>query len=184
MHSYYANSRMDWGGGGGGGGGCLPTFHNYTSSSCEKWGGEAERGDAFIIRLHSKDIALLKQIQAGPLSLFQREGRHPLERGAAFFGVGNISIGKDGSATYSVQSIKDLINEIIPHFLKYPLNTKKQADFLLFKSIIDLMNYKEHFNADGLQEIVNIRASPPGGGRCSPPPGGGPLAWITVYLIN
>nr|YP_010218721.1 hypothetical protein LK370_mgp102 [Morchella brunnea]UBU98558.1 hypothetical protein [Morchella brunnea] len=24
----------------------LPTFHNYTSS-CEKWGGEAERGDAF-----------------------------------------------------------------------------------------------------------------------------------------
>lgn len=95
---------------------------------------------AFIIRLHSKDIALLKQIQA-------------------FFGVGNISIGKDGSATYSVQSIKDLINEIIPHFLKYPLNTKKQADFLLFKSIIDLMNYKEHFNADGLQEIVNIRAS-------------------------
>nr|YP_010218598.1 hypothetical protein LK370_mgp225 [Morchella brunnea]UBU98429.1 hypothetical protein [Morchella brunnea] len=31
----------------------LPTFHNYTSSSCEKWGGEAERGDALLKKGYS-----------------------------------------------------------------------------------------------------------------------------------
>lgn len=64
-----------------------------------------------------------------------------------FFGIGNISINKiNGSANYQVQSYKDITNVIIPHFDKYPLITKKQADFLLFKSVIELMNKKRTFN--------------------------------------
>jgi len=91
--------------------------------------------------LHHKDIALLKEIQS-------------------FFGVGNITIRKkDGSVFYTVQSIKDLTNVIIPHFLKYPLLSKKRADFLLFKAIVDLMNIGKHLTMEGLNKIVSIKAA-------------------------
>jgi hypothetical protein len=61
--------------------------------------------------------------------------------------------------SYRVSSIKEIREVIIPHFLTYPLITQKQADFLLFKSIIELMSRKEHLNLEGIHKIVNIRAS-------------------------
>jgi len=60
---------------------------------------------------------------------------------------------------YSVNSVKDIINVIIPHFDKYPLLTQKRADYLLFKSAVLLINDKKHLTLEGLQDIVNIRAS-------------------------
>ena len=48
---------------------------------------------------------------------------------------------------------------IIPHFDKYPLITKKHADYILFKQIINLMVNKEHNTLEGIQKIVNIKAS-------------------------
>jgi len=83
-----------------------------------------------------------------------------LERIKAFFGVGAIYIRKSGNkATYTVQSFKDLTNVIIPHFDKYPLLTQKQADFLLLKSAMALLNAKEQSTIEGLYKIINIRAS-------------------------
>ncbi len=74
--------------------------------------------------------------------------------------VGTIHLSqRDGSAMYYVNSLKDLTNVIIPHFEKYPLLTQKRADFLLFKSVVELMNDKEHLKIDGLDKIVSIRAS-------------------------
>ena len=49
-------------------------------------------------------------------------------------------IGK--SAYFEVRSL-NLIKVIIPHFIKYPLMTQN-ADFLLFKPVVELMNRKEH----------------------------------------
>ena len=80
----------------------------------------------YIIHLHFKDIALLKQIR----SFF-------------FFGVGNIII-KKTSVSFSVNSIKDITNIIIPFFEKYPLLTQKGADFKIFKQIVNMINNKEH----------------------------------------
>lgn len=60
---------------------------------------------------------------------------------------------------YSVDSHKDLMNVIIPHFIKYPLLTKKRADFELFKSVAELISNKEHLTKEGLDKIVAIRAS-------------------------
>ena len=78
----------------------------------------------------------------------------------SFFGVGSLRINKkNGSVIYSVQSVKDLVNVIIPHFDKYLLVTNKKADFLLFKSIIDLICKKEHLTITGLTKIVSIKAS-------------------------
>lgn len=94
----------------------------------------------FSIHLNVRDLGLLEQIKA-------------------FFGVGCIHVNKDGSITYSVTSIKDLTSIIIPHFCKYPLLTKKQADFELFSWLVELVNNKEHLTTEGIQKIINIRAS-------------------------
>jgi len=98
-------------------------------------------GLAFAIGLDKKDTILLERIKS-------------------YFKVGTIRFSKaNNSAIYSVQSVKDISNVIIPHFDKYPLLTQKRADFELFKSIVDLMNRKVHRTPEGLQKLINIRAS-------------------------
>ena len=94
----------------------------------------------FQIGLHVRDLSLLLQVQE------------------FFGGIG--SIGKSGDMVfYSVSSVKDLTSTIIPHFLNYNLLTQKQADFLLFKSIVDLIFNKQHLTMLGLNQIINIKAS-------------------------
>ena len=61
-------------------------------------------------------------------------------------------------ANYSINSIKDL-NKLINHFEKYPLLSQKAADFLLFKKVVNLMANKAHFVIEGLNQIINIKAS-------------------------
>jgi hypothetical protein len=58
-----------------------------------------------------------------------------------------------------VHSVDNLINIIIAHFDKYPLITQKRADFILFKSILEVMNKGEHLTIDGLYKILSIKAS-------------------------
>jgi hypothetical protein len=75
-----------------------------------------------------------------------------------FKGIG--SIGKsENMAYYSVSSVEDLTKVIIPHFQKYFLLTKKKADFMLFKKVVELINSKKHLSIEGLQQIINIKAS-------------------------
>nr|ATI20217.1 LAGLIDADG endonuclease [Juglanconis oblonga] len=108
----------------------------------------------FAINLHLKDKGLLENIQS-------------------FFGVGRLSVDySNNKVQYSVNSAKDLVNVIIPHFERYPLCTVKHADYLLFKSApwapqatrgalrpVLLFKEKKHLTIEGLQQIVNIRAS-------------------------
>lgn len=56
-------------------------------------------------------------------------------------------------------SKEDLTNQIMPHFEKYPLISKKHVDFLLFKDIIYLMSKGEHLTKEGLNKVMSIRAS-------------------------
>jgi hypothetical protein len=77
-----------------------------------------------------------------------------------FFGAGAIQTYKTRNVViYRVTGQKELIEVIIPHFQKYPLLTQKRADFELFKSVIELMESRSHKTREGLQKIVNIRAS-------------------------
>ena len=96
----------------------------------------------FQISLHKRDLPLLLQLQN------------------YFGGIGFISKSKTQNIVkYSIKSIKDLTNILIPHFDKYPLLTQKSADFILFKQIVELLKNKEHFSLDGLHKIINIKAS-------------------------
>jgi hypothetical protein len=66
---------------------------------------------------------------------------------------------RQSEISFRVNSLQDLTNFIIPHFLKYPLLTQKAADFYLFKQVTELMQNKAHLTTKGLQEIINIKAS-------------------------
>jgi hypothetical protein len=96
----------------------------------------------FKIELHVRDVILLRKIHS-------------------FFGVGTVSErGTRNTAIYSVQSARTIADVIIPHFDRYPLNTQKRADFLLFKRGVDLLlNGKARSSIEGIKNIVSIRAS-------------------------
>ena len=92
----------------------------------------------FAISLHKKDIILLNKIKN-------------------FFNTGNVYyMGKDASQ-YRVESLKGLEN-IINHFDKYPLKTKKQVDYNLFKLAYNLIKNKNHTTKDGLLKLVALKA--------------------------
>lgn len=95
----------------------------------------------FKLGLHPKDLPLLEAIQA------------------YLGGIGTISVNKTNNvAIFRVASLKDLA-VIIDHLTHYPLITQKCADFELFKSVVDIKLSGRHTTLEGIQEIVNIRAS-------------------------
>lgn len=95
---------------------------------------------AFSIELHIRDTQLIREIHS-------------------FFGVGIVSERKDRNIiVYSVQSYRDIINVIIPHFDKFPLITQKKADYLLFKRGVELLALKAK-SIEGIREIISLKAS-------------------------
>lgn len=95
----------------------------------------------FSIALNNKDKALLDEIKS-------------------VFGVGNIFYNtNDKTYKLKVSKIDDINNVIIPFFKKYYLITQKRIDFELFTKIIEIINCKDHLVIEGLQNIVNIKAS-------------------------
>ena len=93
----------------------------------------------FSISLHNKDINLLEAIQRT-------------------FNVGKIYKHGIDSIQYRVSSLNDL-QVITDHFDKYPLITQKQADYILFKQAINLINNKEHLSSTGLFKLVGIKST-------------------------
>lgn len=87
----------------------------------------------FQMALHKKDRDLLESIKA------------------YFNNVGDIIKEGEDKVRYQVRTIEDL-EVIIAHFEKYPLITKKRADYLLFKIGFELVKGKEHLTKDGLQK--------------------------------
>lgn len=86
--------------------------------------------------------------------------KYLLQRIENTFKVGRIYY-KPNDKTYrwKVSNIKEICDVIIPHLKKYHLITQKQADFLLFEKIVEIINSKKHLTVNGLQEIVSLKAS-------------------------
>ena len=93
----------------------------------------------FKLKLHSRDIELLKSI------------RNTLGQ------IGNIIIRKDGYVEFIVSSKKD-IEILINHFESYPLLTQKWSDYQLFKQTLILIKNKEHLKIEGLNKIVSLKS--------------------------
>ena len=96
----------------------------------------------FQITLHSRDLLLLRKIHS-------------------FFGIGIVGERNTRDQVYySVQSARDIAKVIIPHFDKYPLITKKRADYLLFKQAINIiLQGQARSSIQGINSIINIKGS-------------------------
>lgn len=97
-------------------------------------------GARFQLTLHLKDLSLLREIKT------------------FFGGKGNIILSKD-NCTFRIDSLKDILKVIIPHFNAYSLVTQKLGDYLLFRDIVIRMSNKEHLTQEGLNKIVSSKAS-------------------------
>jgi hypothetical protein len=115
--------------------GCFTILFRKRDTHKVGWNVEA----LLTLGLHKKDIELLKLLQ---LSLG---------------GVGKIFKNRD-NYELRVNSIKQILETIIPHFDKYALITKKQSDYLLWKQGVMMMVNKEHLTLEGLQALVNLKA--------------------------
>jgi len=102
-----------------------------------------------------------------------------------FGGIGSIGKEINDCCDFRVSSLNDILNWIIPHpppqaplppspsweeggggagtkeggVDKYPLITQKRADYLLFREVVMMMERREHLTVEGLQAIINIRAT-------------------------
>ena len=63
----------------------------------------------------------------------------------------------ENAVQYRVESLEDL-SIIINHFDKYPLITKKQADYTIFKLAHSLIKNKSHLTNKGILELVALKA--------------------------
>jgi len=79
-----------------------------------------------------------------------------------FFGVGAVYINKrydnhkEHMYRYCVRKRIDLIQTIVPFFMKYQLRTAKQGDFLKFVECLKRLETGSHLDPKGLIEIVQI----------------------------
>jgi len=53
-----------------------------------------------------------------------------------------------------VNTLKGLKNNVLPHFEKYPLLSRKREDYLVFKEIVEKMNRKLHLDKKIFLELV------------------------------
>lgn len=78
-----------------------------------------------------------------------------LQKVQKFFGCGSIRFsGRDRTYKFEVRSINDLIQFIIPHFIRFPLITAKKNDFDKFVKICEYIHKNWHLNRDYLLQII------------------------------
>jgi len=57
---------------------------------------------------------------------------------------------------YETRSLNELLTKIIPHFEKFPLQSSKQKDFEIFKTVCQKMSKGEHLTKNGIIEIAEL----------------------------
>ena len=72
---------------------------------------------------------------------------------------------RDKTLVYVVRNHEDLINKVISFFTKFPLKTAKQADFEIFKQIVEMISMDQHLTVDGFKKIVTLAFEMNAGGR-------------------
>lgn len=96
---------------------------------------------SFEINLHTKDKGILNKIKN-------------------FFGVGHVTSRETKNiCVFRVTKIEDLINVIIPHFLKFPLLTQKYSDFVLWSKVVNLLHLGQHLIPSVFSTILSYYAS-------------------------
>jgi len=74
----------------------------------------------------------------------------------AHFGCGVVRTNHGDRMAYRVRGVKHLLEYIVPFFVKHPLKTRKNVDFLKFRDVLLLMQAGNHLTAEGVERIRSI----------------------------
>ena len=74
----------------------------------------------------------------------------------AHFGCGVVRRNHGDRMAYRVRGLQHLLERIVPFFVKHPLKTKKNVDFLKFRDVLLLMERGNHLNAEGIEQVRSI----------------------------
>jgi LAGLIDADG endonuclease len=85
----------------------------------------------------------------------------------ALFGCGSIRPDRsDKTLKWETRRLEDLLEQVVPHFERWPLMSGKQRDFEHFAAVCRLMAEGEHRGREGLIRIVELaRGMNPSGKR-------------------
>ncbi len=93
----------------------------------------------FTVVQHKRDVQILHALKA-------------------HFGCGVVRVNHGDRMAYRVRGKDHLLQHIIPFFMRHPLKTKKNVDFLKFRDVLLLMEKGVHLQSEGLAEIRKIAA--------------------------
>ncbi len=91
----------------------------------------------FTVVQHQRDVQILNALKA-------------------HFGCGVVRTNHGDRMAYRVRGQDHLLNIIIPFFMRHPLKTRKNVDFLKFRDILLAMQKGEHLTLDGVENIRRI----------------------------
>nr|YP_009710763.1 LAGLIDADG endonuclease type 1 [Amanita thiersii]QFZ98712.1 LAGLIDADG endonuclease type 1 [Amanita thiersii] len=74
-----------------------------------------------------------------------------------FFGCGIVIPSSKDCMRFVVQSKEDIIHKVIPHFIKYPLQSSKELNFKSFKEASDIVVRGDHLKLEGLKKIMILK---------------------------
>jgi hypothetical protein len=74
----------------------------------------------------------------------------------AYFGCGVVRKNHGDRLAYRVRDHRCLSEVIAPFFMKHPLKTSKNVEFLKFRRILLIMNEDRHLSSEGVEEIRRI----------------------------
>ena len=93
----------------------------------------------FTVVQHERDVQILHALKA-------------------FFACGVVRRNHGERMAYRVRSQDHLTRIVVPFFMKHPLKTKKNVDFLKFRDVLLLMEKGSHLTVDGIEAIRTIAA--------------------------
>ena len=94
----------------------------------------------FTVVQHKRDVNIL----------------HALKR---HFGCGVVRVNHGDRMAWRVRDRKQLLERIVPFFMRHSLKTKKKVDFLKFRKVLLLMEQGKHLTPEGLEDIRRIVAT-------------------------
>lgn len=115
--------------------GCFYVGINQNASMTAK----AQILPEFTVVQHKRDVQVLHALKA-------------------YFGCGVVRTNHGDRMAYRVRGLDHLLEKIAPFFVKHPLKTQKNVEFLKFRRILLQMQKGEHLRGEGVEEIRRIAA--------------------------
>ena len=114
-------------------------------------------GTFFISICDSTKLRTGKQVRIGFKVTQGIKNVQVLYKLKKFYGIGTVKQEKPEVYEYRVNDLQQLVQIILPFFLKHPMHTTKKFDFLRVLYVSKLMLRKEHLTLAGVEKIQKIR---------------------------